>query len=87
MISKDAMDPELQFLPKLGFFLASKDVFANDLKTALSSMSAHEDIFLDMINQCSDEIENDRVLEPTVKHIYLRVIILFNSRPLRLQLH
>jgi hypothetical protein len=74
MISKDYADPEIQILPKLGFFLASKDQFANGLKTQLASINNYyEDVFCDMINLCSEKIESNVFLQPNAKHMYLRV--------------
>lgn len=75
MMTKDQLDPEIQVLPKLSFFLASKDQFANDIKACLSSMSnTFESVFVDMINLCADHIENNRFVLPTLKHVYLRAI-------------
>ncbi|KAJ3322394.1 Cytoplasmic FMR1-interacting protein 2 [Boothiomyces sp. JEL0866] len=73
VLVKDQSDPEFAILPKLVFFLANKDHFANDLKKALSTMNSfYEEIFLDMINMCTEYIEKGHYLTPTTKHIYIR---------------
>ncbi|KAJ3262628.1 Cytoplasmic FMR1-interacting protein 2 [Boothiomyces macroporosus] len=75
VLVKDQSDPEFAILPKLVFFLANKDHFANDLKKALSTMNSfYEEIFLDMINMCADFIEKGHYLTPNTKHIYVRAI-------------
>jgi cytoplasmic FMR1 interacting protein len=73
MLAKDQTDPENHVLPKLGFFLASKDEFAKDIKNALATMSdTYETIFCDLIMLCADIIESEKFLLPNHKHIYLR---------------
>ncbi|KAJ3311868.1 Cytoplasmic FMR1-interacting protein 2 [Boothiomyces sp. JEL0838] len=75
VLVKDQSDPEFAILPKLVFFLANKDHFANDLKKALSTMNSfYEEIFLDMINMCADFIEKGHYLTPNTKHMYVRAI-------------
>lgn len=74
MLAKDYADPEIQVLPKLGFFLASKDQFTNGLKSQIATLNNYfEDVFCDMINLCADKIESNVFLQPIAKHIYLRV--------------
>lgn len=76
VLVKDQSDPEFAILPKLVFFLANKDHFANDLKKALSTMNSfYEEIFLDMINMCADFIEKGHYLTPNTKHMYVRVAV------------
>jgi cytoplasmic FMR1 interacting protein len=75
MITKDPSDPEMMLLPKLSFFLASKDQFANDIKKALSTMSnTYEEILIDMLNTCADHLEKSLYILPQLKHIYLRAM-------------
>lgn len=77
MIVKDPSDPEFAVLPKLGFFLASKDQFSNDLKKSLSAMSGtYADILTDMINLCVDHLEKGLYVIASTKHAYLRAIAL-----------
>lgn len=74
MLAKDTSDPEIHVLPKLGFFLASKNQFSNGLKSQLATINTYyEDLFCDMINLCCDYIETDHFLQPNDKHIYIRV--------------
>ncbi|KAJ3276472.1 Cytoplasmic FMR1-interacting protein 2 [Terramyces sp. JEL0728] len=73
VLVKDQSDPEFAILPKLVFFLANKDHFAHDLKKALSTMNSfYEEIFLDMINMCTEYLEKGHYLTPSTKHIYIR---------------
>lgn len=75
MLAKDFSDPEIQVLPKLGFFLASKDQFTAGLKAQIATLNNYyEDIFCDMINLCADKIEANVYLQPMAKHIYLRAM-------------
>jgi cytoplasmic FMR1 interacting protein len=75
MITKDPSDPEMMLLPKLSFFLASKDQFANDIKKALSTMSnTYEEILIEMLNTCADHLEKGVYILPQLKHIYLRAM-------------
>lgn len=74
MLAKDYADPEIQVLPKLGFFLASKDQFTNGLKAQINTINNYyEDLFCDMINLCADKLEAGVFLQPAAKHMYLRV--------------
>ncbi|KAJ1343340.1 hypothetical protein BSLG_002366 [Batrachochytrium salamandrivorans] len=72
---KEQSESELMILPKLVFFVAQQDQFANDIKKALSTMSStYEDIFHDMINICVDYTETQQYTTPLEKNIYLRAM-------------
>jgi hypothetical protein len=65
---------EFSRLPKLGFFLATKDQFILNIKEVLATMSnTFEDIFTDLIKICSDYLEREVYIVPNLKHAFIRV--------------